>query len=35
VRVLIVEDELTLSQQIQDFFSAKGFAVDVAHTGED
>lgn len=35
MRILIVEDELTLSQQIQDFFSAKGFAVDVAHTGGD
>ncbi len=35
MRILIVEDELTLSQQIQDFFSAKGFAVDVAHTGND
>ena len=35
MRILIVEDELTLCQQIQDYFSAKGFAVDVAHTGED
>jgi two-component system response regulator PhoP len=35
MRILIVEDELTLSQQIKDFFSAKGFAVDVAQTGED
>jgi two-component system response regulator PhoP len=35
VRILIVEDELTLCQQIQDFFSTKGFAVDVAHTGSD
>jgi two-component system response regulator PhoP len=34
VRILIVEDELVLSKQIQDFFSTKGFAVDVAHTGE-
>jgi two-component system response regulator PhoP len=31
MRILIVEDELTLSQ----LFSAKGFAVDVAHTGND
>ncbi len=35
MRILIVEDELTLCQQIQDFFSTKGFAVDVAHTGSD
>jgi two-component system response regulator PhoP len=35
MRILIVEDELVLSQQIQDFFLAKGFVVDVAHTGED
>ena len=35
MRILIVEDELTLSKQIQDFFSTKGFAVDVAHTGSD
>lgn len=35
MRILIVEDELTLSQQIQDFFSSKGFAVDVASTGSD
>ncbi len=35
MRILIVEDELTLSKQIQGFFSTKGFAVDVAHTGSD
>lgn len=35
MRILIVEDELTLSKQIQDFFSAKGFAVDAADTGSD
>ncbi|MCK4843244.1 MAG: response regulator transcription factor [Methylococcales bacterium] len=35
MRILIVEDEVTLNQQIQDYFSAKGFAVDVAHTGSD
>ncbi|MEE9336597.1 MAG: response regulator transcription factor [Methylococcaceae bacterium] len=35
MRILIVEDELTLSKQIHDFFSTKGFAVDVAHTGSD
>lgn len=35
MRILIVEDELTLCQQIHDFFSAKGFAVDVANTGKE
>jgi len=35
MRILIVEDELVLSQQIQDFFSTKGFVVDVAQTGSD
>ncbi len=35
MRVLIVEDEVVLSQQIQDFFSSKGFAVDVAHNASD
>jgi two-component system response regulator PhoP len=35
MRILIVEDELTLCKQIQDFFSTKGFAVDVANTGSD
>jgi two-component system response regulator PhoP len=35
MRILIVEDELVLSQQIEDFFSAKGFVVDVAQTGSD
>ncbi len=35
MRILIVEDELILSQQIQDFFSTKGFAVDVANTASD
>ncbi len=35
MRILIVEDEIILSQQIQDFFSTKGFAVDVANTGSD
>ena len=35
MRILIVEDELILSQQIQDFFSNKGFAVDIANTGND
>jgi len=35
MRILIVEDELVLSQQIQSFFVEKGFVVDVAHTGSD
>ena len=35
MRILIVEDELILSQQIEDFFSTKGFVVDVALTGSD
>lgn len=35
MRILIVEDELVLSQQIEDFFSAKGFVVDIAQTGID
>jgi two-component system response regulator PhoP len=32
---MIVEDEITLCEQIQTFFSTKGFAVDVANTGHD
>ncbi len=35
MRILIVEDEILLSQQVQTFFAEKGFAVDVAHTGSD
>jgi len=35
VRILIVEDELLLSQQVQTFFSEKGFVVDLAHNGSD
>lgn len=35
MRILIVEDEQILSQQLQKFFLAKGFVVDVAHTGSD
>jgi len=35
MRILIVEDEEVLSQQIQDFFLSKGFVVDVAKTGND
>jgi two-component system response regulator PhoP len=35
MRILVVEDELTLSKQIQQFLAGKGFAVDVAHNGRD
>ncbi len=35
MRVLVVEDEQILCQQIQQFFAQKGFAVDTANTGED
>jgi len=35
MRILIVEDELLLSQQAQTFFSDKGFVVDVAQTASD
>jgi len=35
MRILIVEDEVTLNQQMQDYFASKGFAVDVAYTGSD
>jgi two-component system, OmpR family, response regulator PhoP len=35
MRILIVEDEKILAQQIQRFFTHKGFAVDTAHKGSD
>jgi two-component system response regulator PhoP len=35
MRILIVEDEITLCKQIQNFLSDKGFAVDTANTGAD
>lgn len=35
MRIMIVEDEEILCRQIQHFFSAKGFAVDIANTGND
>jgi two-component system response regulator PhoP len=35
MRILVVEDEVTLCGQIQHFFAEKGFAVDTAHTGAD
>lgn len=35
MRIMIVEDEVTLCQQIQNAFASKGFAVDIAHTSTD
>ncbi len=35
MRILVVEDEKILAQQIQRFFTDKGFAVDSAHNGSD
>ncbi|TRW92864.1 response regulator transcription factor [Candidatus Methylobacter oryzae] len=35
MRILIVEDEIKLCEQIQQFFADKGFAVDTANTGRD
>ncbi len=35
MRILIVEDEVILNQQIKTFFTTKGFVVDSALTGED
>jgi len=35
MRILIVEDEVKLCEQIQQFFADKGFAVDTANTGRD
>ncbi|MDI1276324.1 response regulator transcription factor [Methylobacter sp.] len=35
MRILVVEDEVKLCEQIQQFFADKGFAVDTAHTGQD
>jgi two-component system response regulator PhoP len=35
MRILVVEDEVTLCEQIQHFFADKGFAVDTANTGSD
>lgn len=32
MRILVVEDEVVLCQQIQHFFAEKGYAVDTAHT---
>ncbi|MDD5273691.1 MAG: response regulator transcription factor, partial [Methylovulum sp.] len=35
MRILVVEDEVILCEQIQHFFSERGFAVDCAHNGAD
>jgi two-component system response regulator PhoP len=35
MRILVVEDEVKLCEQIQQFFADKGFAVDTANTGSD
>lgn len=35
MRILIVEDETLLAQQLQNFFAQKGFAVDIAANGRD
>ena len=35
MRVLIVEDETLLCQQLREFFTRKGFAVDTASTAEE
>ncbi|MBD3677116.1 MAG: response regulator transcription factor [Rhodobacteraceae bacterium] len=35
MRVLVVDDELVLCKQIQNAFQGEGYAVDLAHDGED
>jgi len=35
MRILIVEDEITLCEQIHQYLADKGFAVDTANTGSD
>jgi two-component system, OmpR family, response regulator PhoP len=35
MRILVVEDEITLCKQIHDYLESKGFAVDTANTGKD
>ncbi len=35
MRILVVEDETILAEQIHDFLAGKGFAVDTAHNGSD
>lgn len=34
MRILIVEDEITLCKQIQQYLAAEGFVIDIAHNGE-
>jgi two-component system, OmpR family, response regulator PhoP len=35
MRILVVEDEIILCNQINEYLEAKGFAVDTANTGQD
>ena len=35
MRILVIEDEITLAGQLRDYLADKGFAVDVAHTGKE
>jgi two-component system response regulator PhoP len=35
MRILVVEDEITLCKQIQHYLAERGFAVDIAHSGAD
>lgn len=35
MRILVVEDEITLCKQIHQYLEGKGFAVDTANTGKD
>jgi two-component system, OmpR family, response regulator PhoP len=35
MRILVVEDEITLCKQIHEYLEDKGFAVDAANTGKD
>ena len=35
MRILVVEDELTLCKQIHEYLESKGFAVDTANNGKD
>ncbi len=35
MRILVVEDEVMLCKQIQQYFAERGFAVDIANTGRD
>ena len=35
MRILVVEDELDLQEQLKSFLASKGFAVDLAGNGEE